>query len=216
MSKITKCKICGADVATTAKACPACGGKIKKPFYKKWWVWVLAVIVIIGIGSSGGKNDVSVKEGNKTSENKQETTYNTGDVIATPKFEIKITEVKTATKVGGQFFNETPSEGGIFVIVNWECKNISDKPVATYSCPTIKLTDKNNTKYDYDISATSAYATEVNLDGKILSDLNPGINVKDAEVFEISEETYNEGELYVAVNADKDFKVKIDKAESMK
>lgn len=27
----------------------------KKPFYKKWWVWVIAVIVVIGIGSQGSK-----------------------------------------------------------------------------------------------------------------------------------------------------------------
>jgi hypothetical protein len=30
--------------------------KTKKPIYKKWWVWVLAVIVIAGIGSQGGDN----------------------------------------------------------------------------------------------------------------------------------------------------------------
>jgi len=30
--------------------------KTKKPFYKKWWVWVLAIIVIAGIGSQGGDN----------------------------------------------------------------------------------------------------------------------------------------------------------------
>ena len=29
-------------------------GRAKKPFYKKWWVWVLAVFVIIIIGSLGG------------------------------------------------------------------------------------------------------------------------------------------------------------------
>ncbi|MCO6465032.1 MAG: hypothetical protein J5I53_00295 [Bradyrhizobiaceae bacterium] len=27
----------------------------KKPFYKKWWVWVLAVVIVIGIASQSGK-----------------------------------------------------------------------------------------------------------------------------------------------------------------
>jgi colicin import membrane protein len=29
--------------------------KVKKPFYKKWWVWVLAVIIIGSIATSGGE-----------------------------------------------------------------------------------------------------------------------------------------------------------------
>ncbi|NME95379.1 hypothetical protein HF847_05145 [Clostridium cochlearium] len=31
--------------------------KPKKPFYKKWWFWVLAVIIIGGIGGSSGKEE---------------------------------------------------------------------------------------------------------------------------------------------------------------
>ena len=30
--------------------------KAKKPLYKKWWVWVLAIVVIAGIGSQGGED----------------------------------------------------------------------------------------------------------------------------------------------------------------
>lgn len=37
------------------------GNKVKKPFYKKWWVWVIAAIVIFGmIGKLGGNNGSSV------------------------------------------------------------------------------------------------------------------------------------------------------------
>ena len=32
-SKTTICKHCGAEIATSAKACPKCGGKNKKPIY---------------------------------------------------------------------------------------------------------------------------------------------------------------------------------------
>lgn len=29
-------------------------GKVKKPFYKKWWFWLLVILVIGGIGAAGG------------------------------------------------------------------------------------------------------------------------------------------------------------------
>ncbi|MGG0788269.1 Ltp family lipoprotein [Peribacillus simplex] len=33
--------------------------KVKKPFYKKWWVWVLAVIIIASIASGGGEESAT-------------------------------------------------------------------------------------------------------------------------------------------------------------
>ena len=53
-SKLTNCKICGVEIATSAKSCPHCGAKVKKPIFKKWWFWVIVVLVLfIAIGSSG-------------------------------------------------------------------------------------------------------------------------------------------------------------------
>lgn len=211
MEKLTKCTACNADVAKGAKVCPSCGAKIKKPFYKKWWVWAIAAVVVIAIASSsGGSGDVTVQnEQGQTKTSQTEKTVNVGDVITTEDFEICIKSVETRTRVGSQYINTTPSEGGIYVVVNWEYKNITDKPISSFSCPSIKISDSNDVKYDSDISATSYYATEVDLDTKTLSDLNPAIKVADADVFEISEEAYNAGGFKVLVDADKDFDVKI-------
>ncbi len=53
--KMTKCKSCGNDLATSAKSCPNCGAKNQKPIFKKWWFWVIIVVVLIGIiGAAGG------------------------------------------------------------------------------------------------------------------------------------------------------------------
>lgn len=52
-SKLVKCKTCGADVAKRAKKCPHCGEKLKKPFYKKWWFWVIVAFIILGSLGSG-------------------------------------------------------------------------------------------------------------------------------------------------------------------
>ena len=49
MSKMTKCKSCGADIASSAKRCPSCGAKNKKPIYKRVWLWILVVVLLIAI-----------------------------------------------------------------------------------------------------------------------------------------------------------------------
>lgn len=54
MSKIIKCRTCGIDIASSAKTCPGCGAKNKKPIYTKWWVWAIA-IVVIGAAIGGGE-----------------------------------------------------------------------------------------------------------------------------------------------------------------
>ena len=46
---LIKCKTCGADFANTAKACPNCGAKNCKPIYKRWWFWVIAVLIVISV-----------------------------------------------------------------------------------------------------------------------------------------------------------------------
>lgn len=48
-NKIIKCKSCGADIASSAKHCPSCGAKNKKPIYKRIWFWILMVILLIAI-----------------------------------------------------------------------------------------------------------------------------------------------------------------------
>lgn len=60
MSKMTNCKSCGAEIATSAKSCPKCGAKNKKPIWKRVLVWLLAVIIlfaaIVGMGDSSDTN----------------------------------------------------------------------------------------------------------------------------------------------------------------
>ena len=54
-NKMIYCKCCGAEIAASAKACPKCGAKNKKPIYTKWWFYVLIVLVLaVVFGSSGG------------------------------------------------------------------------------------------------------------------------------------------------------------------
>ena len=57
--KMISCKACGKEIAASAKACPECGAKNKKPIYKKWWLWVIVAVVLIAAVSGGGNDNES-------------------------------------------------------------------------------------------------------------------------------------------------------------
>lgn len=66
--KMVICKHCGAEIATNAKVCPKCGGKNKKPIYKRWWfiTWVV-IVVLVGIGMASGSDGGQTSEQEATS-----------------------------------------------------------------------------------------------------------------------------------------------------
>jgi len=76
--KMTVCKHCGAEIAAGAKTCPSCGGKNKKPIYKRVWFWILAVILVMGIagaaGGSGGNDTGSTADTSADTQTEQPAT----------------------------------------------------------------------------------------------------------------------------------------------
>lgn len=53
------CKKCGKEIEDKAILCVHCGTPVKetKPVYKKWWFWVVCVLVIGIIGGAAGTDD---------------------------------------------------------------------------------------------------------------------------------------------------------------
>lgn len=52
-NNLKPCKACGQEIAKSAKCCPHCGAKNKKPIFTKWWFWLIVVILIGLIASTG-------------------------------------------------------------------------------------------------------------------------------------------------------------------
>ena len=46
---MTTCKACGQEIAKSAKTCPHCGAKNKKPIFTKWWFWLIIAVIFIEI-----------------------------------------------------------------------------------------------------------------------------------------------------------------------
>ena len=103
MSKMTQCKSCAKEIATSAKSCPGCGAKNKKPIYKRVWFWIIAIIIVIG--ATGGSDTDDSKEINSGNiESEQEISQNNiENTTAENKSENKVednipTEYKSALR----------------------------------------------------------------------------------------------------------------------
>lgn len=143
----------------------------------------IAMLALVALGF------VACGDSNKSPEK----VYSIGELISSGDYELQVTEVTSSRVVGSEFINSKASEGGIYVVVNYTIKNISNKPLGAFDLPDPKLNDPAGNKYDPDIGATASYASVADLDQKVFSDLNPGISTKGAKVFEVASERFNDG-----------------------
>jgi Beta-lactamase inhibitor (BLIP) len=109
--------------------------KVKKPFYKKWWVWVIAIIIIFA-ATGGGEDDAkptSSDKGNKTEAKETSGTpakdepKESKNTISKEEFEqvkdgMTYEEVVKIVGSEGEMLSETGEKGTQFhtVIYSWE------------------------------------------------------------------------------------------------
>ncbi|MDQ0929802.1 hypothetical protein QFZ25_003862 [Bacillus atrophaeus] len=194
--KLSPCKACSQEIAKGVKKCPNCG-KDQRNFFMRHKIitFILAVVVIIIISNlgGGGSSEASTKTGSSSQEEKEKT-YNVGDTVKTEKTEVSVTKVEERDSVGSQFIEKKATDGGVLVAVQYTIKNVSKKPLSSFSIPTIKLVDSEGTEYDSDIDATGSYAAETKVNNsKILSKLNPNIKETGVKAFEIDKDAYSKG-----------------------
>lgn len=130
-----------------------------------------------------------------------------GDTFETPTFQMQIVSAQLRQSVGDSMFGSKANQGGVYVAIQWSYKNISKKPVNSFELPTLHLVAPDGTKYDPDLGASASYATELNTNAKVLSDLNPGIQVTDADVFEVSQQQFSPSSWKILVDADENAEV---------
>lgn len=127
MDKMTKCKTCGADIAKSAKVCPACGAKQKKPVV----LIVIAVFIAIGIigAALGGNSPEKVGDTGANSTTSQQTEFAVGDVVSLK--DIEVTFVSCTESSGKGYY--TPDSGNVFLFCEFAIENKSSKDISVSS-----------------------------------------------------------------------------------
>jgi hypothetical protein len=97
---------------------------------------------------------------------------------------------------------KAPSQGGVFVVVNWKYKNVSKEPLGMFDRPSINLISHDGVEYSADIDASSDYASQAGDDEKAVSDLNPGLVSNVYEVFEVSKDLFDAGTWSLRISHD--------------
>ncbi|MBU5226516.1 Ltp family lipoprotein [Clostridium senegalense] len=97
MGKMIQCKDCSKEISSSAKFCPSCGAKNKKPFYKKVWFW-LFVVIIIGIMGNAVSNDSKLDTGNKQEVSQNQKTEENAPVKENAQVKEKAEDVPTEYK----------------------------------------------------------------------------------------------------------------------
>ncbi|WML56676.1 DUF4352 domain-containing protein [Neobacillus sp. PS2-9] len=117
--------------------------KVKKPFYKKWWVWLLAVIIIGSIASGRGEEDATPKKidskakatetaaapEKKKEEVKKEAkkdVFAVGEAVQLGKNVLTVAKVEKSN--GTEL--DTPQQGKEYIIVTVQIQNAGDQNIS--------------------------------------------------------------------------------------
>ena len=97
MSKLINCKSCSNEIAYSAKSCPNCGAKNKKPFYKRGWFIALVIIIILGAIGESENNDTTTIKNNETTEVEQVSNEKdqTTEEVSSENQEVEVEEVES-------------------------------------------------------------------------------------------------------------------------
>lgn len=169
---------------------------MKKPFYKKWWFWLIVVIIVVGAIGSGGESKDSGKEISKTSPTSKQTsktasaekteeaeTYKIGDDVKVGKINVIINKCdeKKEFKSNNRFMKNVNTEGK-FIAIDAKITN-NDSEARTIDTNMFKIVDSKNREFEvYSKAELMMILGDKYL---FLESVNPGMNRAGTFVFEV-------------------------------
>lgn len=158
--------------------------KAKKPVYKRWWFWVLAVIVLfILIGAiSGNKNPQKVDSGQSSADSKdqEQTNFKIGDQVKRGDTVLIVKEVNKDWHSSNQF-DKPQSPQNVYVVVMVGIGNEGKKDMSLSGAWDFKLKDGNGAKHDQALGGVGLNR----LDAGSTTSLAPGGVIAGALIFEV-------------------------------
>ncbi|NNV07114.1 DUF4352 domain-containing protein [Geobacillus sp. MMMUD3] len=173
--------------------------KQKKPFYKRWWVWVLAVIIIGAIASGGGEDSEPANAEPKTEAKKEEpkkeekTVAKIGQPLKVGDVTFTVYGTSTAKSVGPEGLAHNAQ--GTFLIIDVGVKN-GAKEALTIDSSFFKL-KAGGAEYEADVTADT-FVNEVG-GSFFLKKINPGNEGKGKIVFDVPADVANSKDVILNV-----------------
>ena len=164
--------------------------------------WAIAgalasLALIVGVVLAGGSSDAAKTTASAAHKPISVQTppapprFHVGETFQTRTFRVTISSATVTNAVGSGFVRSTPASGGEYVAVAWSYTNTSGAPVVAFQAPSLELIDPSGHVYDADLGASASFATQINADSKVLSNVNPGITITDGDVFEVSKALFD-------------------------
>jgi hypothetical protein len=164
--------------------------KVKKPLWKRWWVWLLGIIVIAA-AAGGGEEDTVTKEETATEtassksteepkkeEKKQEFTI--GQEVKVGKLSYIVKGVEETNKLSSVLGEKTTE--GKFAIVEVTVKN-GDKKARIIDGEMFRILTADGTEYEPN-AELDMYVNEGDI-GFFLQEVNPNLSKTGKIVFEL-------------------------------
>ena len=187
--KLINCKACNQQIAKDAKKCPHCGAKNKKgaPIL----VGIIVAIVLIAIIASAGDNEpqkvgdvttptISTNNDNTTKATEavknEKTSFGVGEIAELKGIKVALLGV---TESNGSQFN-TPADGKVFVLCEFEITNDSQEDLAVSSMLSFKGYC-DDYACEYSLSALLEKGDKNQLDGTVA----PGKKMKGVIGYEL-------------------------------
>jgi hypothetical protein len=171
---------------------------VKKPFYKKWWVWVLAIIIIGGALGGGGEEPTETASTEPKEEVKAETTdtekkeepkkepkkaFAVGDEVTVGKITYTVNGVEETETISSVLGDKTTE--GKFAIVDLAIKN-GDKEARFIDGEMFRIKTADGTEYSSDVEL-DMYVNDGGV-GFFLEEINPNLSKSGKIVFELPKE----------------------------
>ena len=184
------CPHCGTQSQTAADKCPSCGKKYGKPPKRRGGclriiggitVGLIVLIIAIVALSGGGDEDPNVTPGNGQAQgngDEEGRVANVGDNVSLKGTSYKVTRVRTAKAVGGEFTRVRAD--GTFVIVNLTLTNEKDEP-KTILEDAVRLVGGNGSEYTVDTDTVGAFENALVL----LETIQPGLARNVVAVYDV-------------------------------
>ena len=166
-NQVTKlCKHCQTEIPKKAKVCPNC--KKKQNGVVKWIAIAVVVLILIGAMGSGQDEPEKVGEINVDTEiqiaESEKTTFTVGEIAEMN--DVQVTMLSYEESDGADFV--TPTEGNVFVLVEFEIANNSDSEIAVSSMLSFEAY-ADDYALNYSLSSLMVKEGATQLDGTIAS-----------------------------------------------